>query len=122
MSNILIAKRRFFQISALFIVAGLGLYVLSSMQSGVPTNYADSHSPAQTGIVRGWQKLAGGHMGKVIFAQPPNMMVLYLDSGKIKPIPNVIVAGDRGRRKRGQSPRPAWAPDGKRFVYRFDNT
>ncbi|MCP4155647.1 MAG: hypothetical protein GY757_48430 [bacterium] len=122
MSNILIAKRRFFQISTLFILVGLGLYLLSSLQNGAPIDYTDSLSPAQANIARGWQQLTGGHQGKVIFAQPPDMMVLYLDSGKIKPIPNVIVAGDRGRRKRGQSPRPAWAPDGKRFVYRFDNT
>lgn len=49
------------------------------------------------------------------------MFCLDLTTGIEKEIPGVVVAGAAGRKLRGRSPRPFWAPDGKKFVYRFDN-
>jgi hypothetical protein len=72
-------------------------------------------------IVAGWAALSGNRLGKVIFARPPKMFCLDLNTGIEKEVPGVVVAGAAGRKLRGQSPRPFWAPDGKKFVYRFDN-
>jgi len=47
------------------------------------------------------------------------MFILDLGSGGEKEVPGVQTAGGPGRRKRGASPRPSWAPDGKSFAYRF---
>ena len=71
-------------------------------------------------IVSGWARLSGDRKGKIIFAQPPDMIILDLTTAKRKKVPGITVAGAKGRRHRGKSPRPSWAPDGKRFVYRFD--
>jgi hypothetical protein len=76
--------------------------------------------PEASEIVKGWKKLAGERAGKVVFANPPKMMILDLTTGKKREVPGVITAGAPGRRRRGKSPRPFWAPDGKRFVYRYN--
>jgi hypothetical protein len=72
-------------------------------------------------IGAGWAALSGNRPGKVIFARPPKMFCLDLNTGIEKEIPGVVVAGAPGRKLRGQSPRPFWSPDGQRFVYRYDN-
>lgn len=72
-------------------------------------------------IAAGWAELSGKSRGKVVFARPPKMFLLDLTTGIEKEIPGVVVAGAAGRKLRGLSPRPFWAPDGKKFVYRFDN-
>lgn len=71
-------------------------------------------------IVQGWKQLAGKRQAKVIFARPPNMVILDLRTGIERVIANVEVAGGKGRFLRGRTPRPSWAPDGKRFIYRYD--
>jgi hypothetical protein len=72
-------------------------------------------------IAAGWAEFSGRRPGKVVFARPPKMFLLDLMTGIEKEIPGVVVAGAAGRKLRGFSPRPFWAPDGKKFVYRFDN-
>lgn len=69
-------------------------------------------------IARGWAEFSGNRRGKVVFARPPKMLLLDLASGSEKEIPGVVTAGAAGRKARGASPRPSWAPDGERFVYR----
>ena len=76
--------------------------------------------PAQV-LARSWAAFSGGRPGKVVFARPPRMFCLDLASGAEKVIPGVVVAGAAGRKLRGRSPRPSWAPDGEKFVYCFDN-
>jgi hypothetical protein len=49
------------------------------------------------------------------------MFCLDLASGIEQQVPGVEIAGAPGRRLRGRSPRPSWAPDGRRFAYRFDH-
>jgi len=71
-------------------------------------------------LARRWAAFSGNQQGRVVFARPPGMFRLDLHSGIEKQIPGVEVAGAPGRRLRGQSPRPSWAPDGKRFAYRFN--
>jgi hypothetical protein len=71
-------------------------------------------------IAEQWFNLSGTKSGKVIFAQPPKMMILDLSNGQKREVPGIITAGARGRRQRGKSPRPFWAPDGTRFVYRYN--
>lgn len=77
--------------------------------------------PSAKEMVKGWTDLSGNRKGKVVFARPPKMFVLDLTTGLEKEVPNVIVTGAPGRRLRGKSPRPSWAPDGKYFVYRYNN-
>ncbi|HUU06490.1 MAG TPA: hypothetical protein VMZ49_11510 [Patescibacteria group bacterium] len=72
-------------------------------------------------IAKGWAELSGKSRGKVVFARPPKMFLLDLTTGIEKEVPGVVVAGAAGRKLRGLSPRPFWAPDGEKFVYRFDN-
>ena len=68
-----------------------------------------------------WADFSGNLPGKVVFARPPQMLCLDLASGVERMVPGVEVAGAPGRRLRGGSPRPFWAPDGSRFAYRFAN-
>lgn len=70
-------------------------------------------------IKKGWARLAGQHRGKVVYARPPKMIILDLKSGVSREIPGVTVAGDKGIKKRGKSPRPYFSPDGNRFIYRY---
>jgi hypothetical protein len=75
-----------------------------------------------TGVLAGsWAEFSGRRQGKVVFARPPKMFCLDLAAGTEKEVPGVVVAGAAGRKLRGRSPRPSWAPSGDRFVYRFDN-
>ncbi len=67
-----------------------------------------------------WAAFASGRPGRVVFARPPRMFLLDLSSGSEKEIPGVIAGGGPGRRQRGATPRPSWAPDGSRFCYRHD--
>lgn len=71
-------------------------------------------------LARRWAEFAAGRPGRVIFARPPHMLLLDLSSGGERQIPGVTVAGGPGRRLRGATPRPSWAPDGNRFCYRYD--
>ncbi len=72
-------------------------------------------------LARRWAAFSGGLPGRVVFARPPRMFCLDLASGVEKEVPGVEVAGAPGRRLRGGSPRPSWAPDGMRFAYRFND-
>jgi hypothetical protein len=72
-------------------------------------------------LARSWAEFSGRRLGRVVFARPPKMLCLDLAAGTEKEIPGVVVAGAAGRKLRGRSPRPSWAPSGDRFVYRFDN-
>ncbi len=114
--------RQFFLIGSFVLALGLFVLLLLSLPTNGTARPTDTTPPAKKTIVSEWAKLSGNSDGKVIFAHPPHMFVLYLHTGTLKKIPNVITAGAKGRRRRGKSPRPSWAPDGKRFVYRYDNT
>lgn len=76
--------------------------------------------PRKRDIKTGWARLAGQRRGKVVFAQPPKMMILDLSTGESREIPGLTVAGDKGRKERGKSPRPYFSPDGNRFIYRYN--
>jgi hypothetical protein len=80
----------------------------------------ESDVPARA-IAAGWAEFSGQRSGKVVFARPPKMFLLDLTTGIEKEVTGVAVAGAAGRKLRGLSPRPSWAPDGKKFAYRFDN-
>lgn len=67
-----------------------------------------------------WASFASGRPGRVVFARPPRMFLIELSSGSEKEIPGVTVGGGPGRRRRGATPRPSWAPAGDRFCYRYD--
>lgn len=76
--------------------------------------------PHQKAISTGWASLSAGRKGKIVYAQPPKMIILDLTTGLKREVPNIITDGAPGRRKRGKSPRPSWSRDGKYFVYRYD--
>lgn len=76
--------------------------------------------PAAREIASGWEKFAAGRKGKLIFANPPRLLVLNLGSGEKRVLPGIVVAGGQGRKSRGKSPCPFWAADGKKFLYRYD--
>jgi hypothetical protein len=78
-----------------------------------------NHTPHPAAIRNKWNRLSNYKKGKVIYANPPNLLLLDLTTGKTKVIPNITVAGGRGRPRRGFTPRPFWSPDGKKFIYRF---
>jgi hypothetical protein len=80
----------------------------------------ETEIPARV-IAAGWAEFSENRRGKVVFSRPPKMFCLDLTTGIEKEVPGVVVAGAAGRKFRGRSPRPFWAPDGKKFVYRFDN-
>ncbi len=75
--------------------------------------------PALRDIVKGWEKLSGRRRGKIIFARPPRLMILNLETGLSREVPAIVVAGGKGRTLRGKSPHPCWSADGSRFVYRY---
>ncbi len=67
-----------------------------------------------------WSKFnSKSRIGKVVFAQPPDMYILNLNTGIKKKIQGIIVEGGPGRRNRGLTPRPFWSEDGKNFIYRY---
>lgn len=66
-----------------------------------------------------WRRLAGSKIGKMVFARPPYMYILNLPAATEKIVPGVIIEGGPGRKNRGKTPRPSWAPDGRFFSYRF---
>ncbi|MCP4214845.1 MAG: hypothetical protein GY765_09320 [bacterium] len=118
-------KKRIFLLSLVLLVSGLSAFYFTTPGKEPSSSPAGPASPTPAGISRkqlsaAWTELSGGLEAKVIFARPPFMYVLVLPSGELKKIPNVTVAGAKGRRKRGKSPRPFWAPDGTRFAYRYD--
>jgi hypothetical protein len=101
------------------IILWSGLFLIQCNVGGSRT-YEKAKPPDQAELVRQWSILSNGRRGKVIFAQPPKMMILDLNTGTKKEVPGIITAGAKGRKQRGKSPRPFWAPDGKRFVYRYE--
>jgi hypothetical protein len=120
----MITGKKKFMIAGFLAVPGLLVLFLLYMHYyngfGAKETQLITPPPAQK-IIKGWANLSGNRKGKVVFARPPKMFVLDLTTGMEKEVPNVIVAGAPGRRPRGRSPRPSWAPDGKHFVYRFNN-
>lgn len=116
--------KKLFILSFFIIAFAVFIYFFYFLQ----TNEAEDLDPKNTAwpdkkkIIKGWSKLSGNRKGKVVFARPPHMFILYLDTGLLKRIPNVTVTGGKGRRNRGKTPRPSWFADGKRFVYRYNKT
>ncbi|MFC2155943.1 hypothetical protein ACFLRB_05600 [Acidobacteriota bacterium] len=101
------------------VISGLALfayYYLSSVDLNI-----EIEEPVVKEIARGWKKMSGGRKGKVIFGQPPKMIIIDLNTGDEQEVPNIVVDGAKGRFKCGQSPRPSWSPEGKRFLYRYKN-
>lgn len=84
------------------------------------TAHPRQSEPSAAEIARGWRAIAGEKEGRVVFAVPPNMVVLDLKSGRKKILPNIKTAGAPGRRNRGKTPRPSWSPDGTFFVFRYN--
>jgi len=100
----------------LLLIAIWGFFTLifSPFQSNGSNN-----TPSSLTIRKNWNALSNHRKGKVIFARPPKMFILDLHTGRTRIIPNITVAGGRGRPRRGFTPRPFWSPDGKKFIYRF---
>jgi hypothetical protein len=99
------------------IIGGLAFfayYYLPSIDFNVK-----KENPVVSKIVKGWQKMSGNKQGKVIYAKPPQLVILDLNTGREKEVPGAAVGGAKGRFNRGKSPRPSWSPDGKRFLYRY---
>lgn len=71
------------------------------------------------GLRTKWEKFSGGREGKILYSDPPYMMILYLHKGTTKKLEGIVVEGGKGRWKRGKTPRPFWSPDGSFFVYRY---
>ncbi|MCK4836950.1 MAG: hypothetical protein KAT17_09940, partial [Candidatus Aminicenantes bacterium] len=103
----------------LILLAGIwGLFLLIFS----PVHSTDTPETAQAKeIISRWSILSHNRKAKVIYATPPHMMILDLKTGQRKIIPNIVVEGGSGRKNRGLTPRPFWAPDGKRFIYRYHN-
>jgi hypothetical protein len=101
--------------AGIVIIIFFAFYYLSSNDSD-----AVKEAPVKGRIAAGWARMAGNRAGKAIFAQPPRMIILDLKTGVTKIVPNVVTAGAPGRKPRGESPRPFWSPDGKRFIYRYN--
>jgi len=102
------------------VITGLALfayYYLSSVDLNV-----EIEEPVVKKIVRGWEKISGGRKGKVIFGQPPKLVIIDLNTGDEQEVPNIVVDGAKGRFKRGRSPRPSWSPGGGRFLYRYNGS
>lgn len=112
--------RQFFLIGSFIAAVGLFVLLVVSLPSDGTDEAVDTTTPDKTDLIREWAVLSGNRKGKVIFAQPPGLYVLYLHTGELKRIPGVIVEGSKGRKMRGKTPRPSWAPDGNRFVYRYN--
>ncbi len=72
-----------------------------------------------TEISNKWNTFSNGIYGKIIYAVPPEMHILYLKTGKKIIIPGIKTEGGPGRFNRGKTPRPFWNRDGTLFVYRF---
>ncbi len=70
-------------------------------------------------MVEGWKRLSENRRGRVIYARPPRLLVLDLQTGREQSIPHIEVEGGQGRKLRGLTPRPFFAPDGKQFIYRY---
>lgn len=66
-----------------------------------------------------WKVFSRGKEGKLVYAVPPEMYILYLNKGKIKKINGVITEGGKGRFNRGKTPRPFWSSNGEFFTYRY---
>ncbi len=69
-----------------------------------------------------WEMFSGGREGKIVYADPPNMIFIDLKNGSRRKIPGIITEGGKGRRNRGKTPRPFWSPDGKIFVFRYSGS
>lgn len=105
----------------IFPAAGIAIIVFFVFNYLSPGDVnAAKEKPAPKDIAAGWARISGDRAGKVIFAQPPRMIILDLKTGREKVVPHVTTAGAQGRAKRGASPRPSWCPDGKRFIYRYN--
>lgn len=103
------------------VLAGALLFFGYYYFSSIDFNVVEEKAVAKE-IVLGWAKLSGNNRGKVIFAQPPKMIILDLKTGSKKEVPGVTTAGAKGRFSRGKSPRPSWSPGGRRFLYRYDGS
>jgi hypothetical protein len=105
-------------IGAIILAVFAGLYSYFYLSTGI-----EEEPPVKTDanmMVQNWAAMSGNRVGKVIYAKPPDMVILDLTTGRTKRIPGIVVDGAPGRRNRGKSPRPFWSSDGKKFVYRFN--
>ena len=66
-----------------------------------------------------WGIFSSGKKGKLIYAVPPDMFILYLHSGINRKIDGIRTEGGPGRFNRGKTPRPFWNSSGSYFVYRY---
>ncbi|MEN8222101.1 MAG: hypothetical protein ABFR36_02475 [Acidobacteriota bacterium] len=73
-------------------------------------------------LKKAWKKFSGGRDGKVVYADPPDMVILNLNNGTRKKIAGIVTEGGKGRWQRGKTPRPFWSPDGKFFVFRYSGS
>jgi len=100
------------------IVLSLFYIHYSSIANDVP----EIKSINSNDLARGWEILSGGREGKIVYADPPDMIIIDLKSGKRNRISNLVVQGGKGRRNRGKTPRPFWSPDGNFFVFRYSGS
>jgi hypothetical protein len=103
----------------LALAAGAAWLVLACLDPFRGSAQEKEHGLTARFLAEKWAEFSGNRPGKVVFARTPRLFCLNLSSGVEKEVPGVEVAGAPGRMLRGKSPRPSWAPDGSRFVYRF---
>jgi hypothetical protein len=106
----------------LLIISGFGsMVLLFSLYNELNHAGKEMEERSTVQLARDWAIFSGNRQGKVVFARPPGMIILDLTTGIEREVPGVVTAGAPGRKRRGKTPRPSWAPDGERFVYRYDN-
>ncbi|MBN2346437.1 MAG: hypothetical protein JXO51_08585 [Candidatus Aminicenantes bacterium] len=99
-------------------LAGICL-VAAGCDPAPPAAAGEAAAPPGGVLAERWAAFSGNRPAKVVYARAPRLFCLDLASGAEREVPGVEVAGAPGRRLRGGSPRPSWAPDGGRFAYRF---
>lgn len=109
--------KRFLRISPILVLVPVLLFFYVRYTETAQGN--SEENPSQDSIGIKWKKFSGGRDGKLIYANPPDLFVLYLKTGNLNRIDGIRVDGGKGRWNRGKTPRPFWSPDGSFFVYRY---
>ncbi len=78
-----IILRQFFLLGAFVLALGLFILLLLSLPSNGIEKRPDAVALEGKKIVEQWAELSGSCEGKVIYAQPPHMYILYLHTGTV---------------------------------------
>ncbi len=100
-------------------LSGTVLILFFLLNSGIKKEETGNITSGSSDIGRKWTKFARGREGKLLYSNPPHLMIMSLNDGIVKKLKGIVVEGGKGRWKRGKTPRPFWSPDGSFFVYRY---